>query len=251
MNAFIEIRDVRKSYVSLPVLKGINLSVAAHEVICLIGASGSGKSTLLRCINGLETINDGQILLDGDVITGSGVDLVRLRRRVGMIFQSFNLFPHLSVLENVTLGPVCAGLMTREAAIEEAMTMLRRVGLDARAKYRPDQLSGGQQQRVAIVRAMLMRPSVLLMDEITSALDPALVREVLDLVRDLARSGMTILMATHEMAFAREVSNRICFLHQGVLIEEGAPQQIFDNPQQPETRAFLNSQIGRGASEIN
>ena len=247
MKPFIEIRDVRKSYASLEVLKGINLSVAAHEVICLIGASGSGKSTLLRCINGLEPINDGQILLDGDVITGEGVDLVRLRRRVGMIFQSFNLFPHLSVLDNVTLAPVCSGLLSRDAAADEAMAMLQRVGLGARAKYRPDQLSGGQQQRVAIVRAMLMRPSVLLMDEITSALDPALVREVLDLVRDLAQSGMTILMATHEMAFAREVSNRICFLHQGVLVEEGSPAQIFDDPQKAETRDFLSSQIGKAA----
>jgi polar amino acid transport system ATP-binding protein len=244
---FIEIRDVKKSYATLPVLKGINLSVAAHEVICLIGASGSGKSTLLRCINGLEPINSGEIRLDGDVVTGDGVDLVRLRRRVGMIFQSFNLFPHLTVLDNVTLAPVLAGLLTREAAREEAMRMLQRVGLEARVQYRPDQLSGGQQQRVAIVRAMLMRPSVLLMDEITSALDPALVREVLDLVRDLARSGMTILMATHEMAFAREVSNRICFLHRGVLVEQGPPEEIFGRPRHPETQAFLQSQIGRVA----
>lgn len=243
MSAFIEIKDVRKSYGKMPVLKGINLSVAAHEVICLIGASGSGKSTLLRCMNGLETINEGQIVLDGDIVTGDGVDLVHLRRRVGMIFQAFNLFPHLTVLENVTLAPVTSKKMSRAAASEEAMAMLKRVGLDTRARYRPDQLSGGQQQRVAIVRAMLMHPSVLLMDEITSALDPALVREVLDLVRELARSGMTILMATHEMAFAREVSSRVCFLHQGVLVEQGTPEQIFDSPQMKETQEFLRAQI--------
>ncbi|MDQ0323962.1 polar amino acid transport system ATP-binding protein [Pararhizobium capsulatum DSM 1112] len=243
MSAFIEIKDVRKSYGTMPVLKGINLSVAAHEVICLIGASGSGKSTLLRCMNGLETINEGQIVLDGDIVTGDGVDLVHLRRRVGMIFQSFNLFPHLTVLENVTLAPVTSNKMSRAAASEEAMAMLKRVGLDARAHYRPDQLSGGQQQRVAIVRAMLMHPSVLLMDEITSALDPALVREVLDLVRELARSGMTILMATHEMAFAREVSSRVCFLHQGILVEQGTPEQIFGSPQMNETQEFLRAQI--------
>lgn len=252
MSAFVEIKDVRKSYATLPVLKGINLSVAAHEVICFIGASGSGKSTLLRCINGLESINEGQIVLDGDIITGEGVDLVHLRRRVGMIFQSFNLFPHLTVMENVTLAPVSSKMMSREAANQEAVAMLKRVGLDSKAHHRPDQLSGGQQQRVAIVRAMLMRPSVLLMDEITSALDPALVREVLDLVRELAHAGMTILMATHEMAFAREVSSRICFLHQGVLIEQGAPEQIFDNPQMSETKEFLRAQIrGPIAGTVN
>lgn len=243
MSAFIEISNVEKSYGTFPVLKGINLSINAHEVVCLIGASGSGKSTLLRCINGLEAIDAGQIALQGDVVTGLGVDLVRLRRRVGMIFQSFNLFPHLTVLENVILAPVQTQLLSREEATAEAMAMLKRVGLDHKAKSRPDQLSGGQQQRVAIVRAMIMRPSVLLMDEITSALDPALVREVLDLVRELAQTGMTILMATHEMAFAREVSTRICFLSKGVLIEQGTPDQIFDHPREQETRNFLRSQI--------
>ncbi|MFD1792422.1 amino acid ABC transporter ATP-binding protein [Ochrobactrum teleogrylli] len=243
MSAFIEISNVEKSYGTFPVLKGINLSINAHEVVCLIGASGSGKSTLLRCINGLEAIDAGQIALQGDVVTGLGVDLVRLRRRVGMIFQSFNLFPHLTVLENVILAPRQTQLLSREEATAEAMAMLKRVGLDHKAKSRPDQLSGGQQQRVAIVRAMIMRPSVLLMDEITSALDPALVREVLDLVRELAQTGMTILMATHEMAFAREVSTRICFLSKGVLIEQGTPDQIFDHPREQETRNFLRSQI--------
>ncbi|TMU95447.1 amino acid ABC transporter ATP-binding protein [Brucella haematophila] len=247
MSAFIEISNVEKSYGTFSVLKGINLSINAHEVVCLIGASGSGKSTLLRCINGLEAIDSGQIALQGDVVTGLGVDLVRLRRRVGMIFQSFNLFPHLTVLENIILSPVRTRFLSRDEATVEAMAMLKRVGLDHKAKSRPDQLSGGQQQRVAIVRAMIMRPSVLLMDEITSALDPALVREVLDLVRELARNGMTILMATHEMAFAREVSTRICFLSKGVLVEQGAPDQIFDNPRELETRNFLRSQINSAA----
>jgi polar amino acid transport system ATP-binding protein len=215
-------------------------------VVCLIGPSGCGKSTLLRCINGLETIDGGEIRLHGDRVTGPGVDLNALRRDVGIVFQSFNLFPHMTVLENVVLAPVRVLGMARGAAEERAMTLLKRIGLEQKAKEYPDRLSGGQQQRVAIVRALAMDPLVLLLDEITSALDPELVSEVLNIVRDLAREGMTMLLATHEMGFAREVASKVCFLHGGIVHEEGPPEQIFGDPKDERTRSFLKRIIEAG-----
>ncbi|GAA2839450.1 amino acid ABC transporter ATP-binding protein (PAAT family) [Leucobacter komagatae] len=240
MQPFIELSEVVKRYGENEVLKGINLEVDRHEVVTLIGASGSGKSTMLRCVNGLETIQGGQIALEGDVISGEGVDLVALRRKVGMVFQSYNLFPHLTVLQNCTLSPVRAKVMGKRVAEQAARDMLARVGLKDKADAYPTQLSGGQQQRVAIARAMLMRPRLMLLDEITSALDPELVVEVLNLVRELATDGMTMMMTTHEMPFAREISSKICFLHQGRILEQGPPAAIFGNPQTPELIAFLS-----------
>ncbi|MEU5722765.1 amino acid ABC transporter ATP-binding protein [Micromonospora sp. NPDC047738] len=237
--AFIEFDTVTKRYGDLTVLDKVDLTVDRHEVVTLIGASGSGKSTLLRCVNGLENIQGGQILLNGDVVSGEGVDLVALRRRVGIVFQSYNLFPHMTVLRNCTLTPVRAGVATRAEAESNARVMLERVGLKDKADAYPDQLSGGQQQRVAIARAMLMRPQALLLDEITSALDPELVIEVLNLVRELASDGITMMMTTHEMPFAREISSKVCFLHQGTILEQGPPEQIFDSPSTPELRSFL------------
>ncbi|WP_405149819.1 amino acid ABC transporter ATP-binding protein [Sphaerisporangium sp. NBC_01403] len=237
--AFVELDQVTKKYGENTVLDRVDLAVDRHEVVTLIGASGSGKSTLLRCVNGLETIQGGLISLGGDVISGEGVDLVRLRRRVGIVFQSFNLFPHMSVLRNCTLTPVRAGVATKEQAEADARVMLERVGLKEKVGAYPDQLSGGQQQRVAIARAMLMRPEVLLLDEITSALDPELVIEVLNLVRELAGDGITMMMTTHEMPFAREISSKICFLHKGRILEQGPPEEIFDAPRAPELRTFL------------
>jgi polar amino acid transport system ATP-binding protein len=244
--AFLDIKGVTKSYGQTPVLRGIDLSVEQHQVVCLIGASGSGKSTLLRCVNGLESIEAGDIWLDGDVVSGEGVDLDRLRRDVGIVFQSFNLFPHMSVLENVTLAPRKIRGTPREQARERGLELLRRVGLAEKADSYPDQLSGGQQQRVAIVRAMAMEPRVLLLDEITSALDPELVAEVLDIVRELARDGLTMLLATHEMSFASEVADTVCFLDQGRILEQGPPEQIFRAPEQERTRAFLDRVIRAG-----
>ncbi len=244
--AFLDIKGVTKSYGQTPVLRGIDLSVEQHQVVCLIGASGSGKSTLLRCVNGLEPIEAGDIWLDGDVVSGEGVDLDRLRRDVGIVFQSFNLFPHMSVLENVTLAPRKIRGTPREQARERGLELLRRVGLAEKADSYPDQLSGGQQQRVAIVRAMAMEPRVLLLDEITSALDPELVAEVLDIVRELARDGLTMLLATHEMSFASEVADTVCFLDQGRILEQGPPEQIFRAPEQERTRAFLDRVIRAG-----
>ena len=244
--AFIEITGLKKKYGSHEVLKGIDLSVDRHQVVSLIGASGSGKSTLLRCINALETINGGQISIDGDVVSGAGVDQNRLRRKVGMVFQSFNLFPHLSVEENIMAGPMRLLGATRKAARDQARALLDRVQLGHRAEYYPDQLSGGQQQRVAIVRAIAMRPEALLLDEITSALDPELVAEVLNIVRDLAQDGMTMFLATHEMQFAREVSDLVVFLEQGRLLEKGPPEQIFGDPKEPRTRQFLKQIIEAG-----
>ena len=244
--AFIEIEGLRKLYGNQEVLKGIDLSVDRHQVVSLIGASGSGKSTLLRCLNALEPINGGQISIDCDVVSGPGVDQNRLRRKVGMVFQSFNLFPHLSVEENIMAGPMRLLGETREAARDQARALLDRVQLGHRAEYYPDQLSGGQQQRVAIVRAIAMRPEALLLDEITSALDPELVAEVLNIVRDLAQDGMTMFLATHEMQFAREVSDMVVFLEQGTLLEKGPPEQIFGNPTEPRTRQFLKQIIEAG-----
>ena len=244
--SFLEIKGVTKSYGPTPVLRGIDLSVEQHQVVCLIGASGSGKSTLLRCVNGLEGIDDGEIWLDGDVVSGEGVDVDKLRRDVGIVFQSFNLFPHMTVLENVVLAPRKIRRQSAEESRARAMELLRRVGLADKADSYPDQLSGGQQQRVAIIRAMAMHPRVLLLDEITSALDPELVAEVLDIVRELAHDGLTMLLATHEMSFAREVANTVCFLDAGVILEQGPPEQIFTDPVQERTRAFLQRVIRAG-----
>ncbi|MCX4530173.1 amino acid ABC transporter ATP-binding protein [Streptomyces sp. NBC_00841] len=244
--AFIEIDGVHKSYGQTPVLRGIDLTVAQHQVVTLIGASGSGKSTLLRCINGLEEISGGEIRVGGDVASGRGTDVDRLRRDVGMVFQHFNLFPHMSAVRNVALAPMQVRGIPRAEAEEQARALLARVGLADKADSMPDRLSGGQQQRVAIVRALATGPRALLLDEITSALDPELVAEVLAIVRELAEGGMTMLLATHEMGFAREVSNKVCFLHQGVLLEEGPPEQIFGDPQQERTRAFLRRIVEAG-----
>jgi polar amino acid transport system ATP-binding protein len=237
--ALLEICHIRKSFGGQPVLNDVSLEVEEHQVVCLIGPSGSGKSTLLRCINGLETIDAGEILIHGDRITGPGVDVDALRRDVGIVFQSFNLFPHMSVLENVTLAPVRVLGQQRGAAEDHARQLLRRIGLEEKAGEYPDRLSGGQQQRVAIVRALAMDPMVLLLDEITSALDPELVAEVLQIVRELARDGMTMLLATHEMGFAREVANKVCFLYDGGIHEQGTPEQIFGAPRNERTRAFV------------
>jgi polar amino acid transport system ATP-binding protein len=244
--SFLEIEGLRKSYGTNEVLRGIDLSVEQHEVVCLIGASGCGKSTLLRCINALETIGAGHVRLDGDVVSGEGTDVDRLRRDVGIVFQAFNLFPHMRVLDNITLGPRRIHKQSRAEAEAQALVLLERVGLAAKAGAYPDQLSGGQQQRVAIVRALAMNPRVLLLDEITSALDPELVAEVLGIVRDLAAEGMTMLLATHEMSFAREVAHTVCFLHEGVILEQGPPEQIFGAPTEPRTQAFLHRIVEAG-----
>ena len=243
---FLQIRDLHKSYGDLEILKGVSLEVARHEVVCLIGASGSGKSTLLRCINALEPIDSGAILVNGDQVTGLGVDLNALRRNVGIVFQSYNLFPHMSVLKNITLAPTMVGGVAKEAAEQRAMELLEKIGLRNKAGSFPDALSGGQQQRVAIVRAMAMDPQVLLLDEITAALDPELVGDVLEMIRELAVDGLTMLLATHEMGFAREVASQVCFLHQGKILERGTPQQVFENPQEERTQQFLSRVINAG-----
>jgi len=230
---------LRKSFGKLEVLRGIDLEVAEHEVVCLIGASGSGKSTFLRCVNLLEPIDEGRIVVAGEEITARGVDVNRVRRRIGIVFQAFNLFPHMSVLRNVTLAPRRALGLSRAEAEERAVELLERFGLaDKRDEY-PDRLSGGQQQRVAIVRALAMRPDLMLLDEVTSALDPELVAEVLNVIRELAEAGMTMVIATHEMAFARDIADRVCFLDEGVILEQGAPQQMFTAPLEPRTQQFL------------
>ena len=244
--AFLEMRDVEKRFGELPVLRGLDLMVDEHQVVCLIGPSGCGKSTLLRCINGLESIQGGEIRLENDRVSGPGVDINWLRREVGIVFQSFNLFPHMSVMENVTLAPTKVLGLARAEAEERALKLLTRIGLEAKAREYPDRLSGGQQQRVAIVRALAMEPKLLLLDEITSALDPELVSEVLNIVRDLARQGMTMLLATHEMGFAREVASKVCFLYGGIVHEEGPPEQIFGDPKDERTRAFLKRIIEAG-----
>jgi polar amino acid transport system ATP-binding protein len=244
--AFIELRAVHKSFGSNHVLRGFDLTVDEHQVVCLIGASGSGKSTVLRCINALENIDEGVIVVDGELASGRGVDLNRLRQEVGIVFQSFNLFPHMTVLENVTLAPRKVLKLTKSYATERAMALLTRIGLAEKAHEYPDRLSGGQQQRVAIVRALAMGPKVMLLDEITSALDPELVSEVLNIVRELAAEGMTMLLATHEMGFAREVASKVVFLSEGVVCEEGPPEQIFEDPVEERTRAFLRSIIEAG-----
>jgi polar amino acid transport system ATP-binding protein len=239
MTAVLEVQGVTKAYGETPVLRGVDLSVDEHRAVALIGASGSGKSTLLRCIDLLEEIDDGDVLLDGEVITDPSVDPVAVRRRLGLVFQAFNLFPHLTVLENIVLAPVRAHAMGAEAARRQARELLDRFGLAGREHDRPDRLSGGQQQRVAIVRALATRPRALLLDEVTSALDPELVGEVLELIRELKAEGMTMVIATHEMAFAREVADEVCFLHAGAILERGAPAQVLDAPRTPETQRFL------------
>ena len=242
----LRVEGLHKSFDGLEVLKGIDLEVDEHEVVGLIGASGSGKSTLLRCVNLLEPVNRGRILIEGEEITARGVDVNRIRQRVGIVFQAFNLFPHMSVLRNVTLGPVEALGMSKADAQALADELLGRFGLADKRNDYPDRLSGGQQQRVAIVRALAMRPDVLLLDEVTSALDPELVAEVLNVIRELASGGMTMVIATHEMGFARDIANRVCFLDAGVILEEGPPGQIFSEPHEERTRRFLQSIIEAG-----
>jgi polar amino acid transport system ATP-binding protein len=242
----LDVEGVHKSFGALEVLRGIDLALAEHEVVCLIGASGSGKSTLLRCVNLLEPIDAGRIAVAGTEITSRGVDVNEVRRGIGIVFQAFNLFPHMTVLRNVTLGPRKARGLSRGEAEREADALLERFGLvDKRDAY-PDRLSGGQQQRVAIVRALAMQPRLLLLDEVTSALDPELVAEVLDVIRELAAGGMTMLVATHEMGFARDVASRVCFLHEGRILEEGPPEQLFAEPREERTRQFLQRIVAAG-----
>ena len=242
----LDVRGVRKSFGAATVLDGIDLTVGRGNVITLIGASGSGKSTLLRCINLLEPIDEGTIMFDGVDIAEPGIDADPIRRRIGMIFQSYNLFPHMSVTDNVAIGPRKVLGVDKARARRDALALLTRLGLAERADAYPDQLSGGQQQRVAIARSLAMQPDVMLLDEITSALDPELIGEVLDVVRDLKAGGMTMLFATHEMAFAREISDRVCFLHRGRILEDGPPEQIFGAPAEARTREFLQRVIDAG-----
>ena len=242
----LRVESVHKSFGKLEVLRGIDLVLAEHEVVCLIGASGSGKSTLLRCVNLLEPIASGRIVVGGEEITARGVDVDVVRRGIGIVFQSFNLFPHMTVLENVTLAPRKARGLSRSEADTDATRLLERFGLaDKRDEY-PDRLSGGQQQRVAIARALAMEPQLLLLDEVTSALDPELVAEVLDVIRELAAGGMTMLIATHEMGFARDSAHRVCFLHEGRILEEGPPEQLFGAPREERTRQFLQRIVAAG-----
>ena len=242
----LALEGVRKRFGDLEVLRGVDLSVAEHEVVCLIGASGSGKSTLLRCVNLLEPIDGGRIVVEGQEITGDRVDVNTIRRRIGIVFQAFNLFPHMTVLRNVTLSPIKVLRTPRQQAERDATALLERFGLaDKRDEY-PDRLSGGQQQRVAIVRALAMRPDVMLLDEVTSALDPELIAEVLGVIRELAAGGMTMLIATHEMGFARDIAARVCFLESGRILEEGPPERIFSHPQDPRTQRFLQRIIEAG-----
>jgi polar amino acid transport system ATP-binding protein len=242
----LRIEGLRKSYGDLQVLLDMDLTVAEHEVVCLIGASGSGKSTLLRCINLLEDIDAGRIWIEGDEVSARGVDVDRVRRRVGIVFQAFNLFPHMTVLGNVTLAPRKVLKLPTDTAEARAMELLTRFGLADKAREYPDRLSGGQQQRAAIVRALAMAPHILLLDEITAALDPELVAEVLDVIRSLARDGMTLVIATHEMGFARDVAHRICFLDAGRILEEGPPSVMLTAPHEERTQRFLQRIISAG-----
>ena len=242
----LRLEGVHKSFGANEVLRGIDLELEDHEVVCLIGASGSGKSTLLRCVNLLEPLDSGRIFLGEEEITRRGVDVNAVRRRIGIVFQAFNLFPHMTVLRNVTLGPRDALKLPREEAEARALELLGRFGLESRRDDYPDRLSGGQQQRVAIVRALAMRPQLMLLDEVTSALDPELVAEVLEVIRELAQGGMTMLIATHEMSFARDIANRVCFLDAGQILEEGSPGEMFQHPREPRTRQFLERIIEAG-----
>ena len=244
--AVLEIRGVTKAFGEREVLRGIDLSVREHEAVALIGASGSGKSTLLRCCDLLEEIDDGDVFLDGEAITDPAVDPVAVRRRLGLVFQAYNLFPHMTALENVMLGERRAHGASRTDADARGRALLARFGLAGREDDKPESLSGGQQQRVAIARAFAGRPRALLLDEVTSALDPELVGEVLEIVRAEAESGMTMVIATHEMAFARDVASSVCFLHEGRILEQGPPSQVLEAPQQPETRQFLSRLLQAG-----
>ncbi|MET0561975.1 MAG: amino acid ABC transporter ATP-binding protein [Gaiellaceae bacterium] len=242
----LKLENVHKSFGEHEVLRGIDLDVAEHEVVCLIGASGSGKSTLLRCVNLLEPLDAGRIWLGDEEITRRGVDVNAVRRRIGIVFQAYNLFPHMTVLRNVTLSPRDVLKLPRAEAEGRALELLRRFGLESRRDEYPDRLSGGQQQRVAIVRALAMRPELMLLDEVTSALDPELVAEVLNVIRELAEGGMTMVIATHEMSFARDIANRVCFLEDGLILEEGSPNEIFSSPKEPRTQQFLERIIEAG-----
>jgi polar amino acid transport system ATP-binding protein len=244
--SFVKVENVSKAFGENQVLTNVSLDVAPHDVVCLIGASGSGKSTLLRCINVLENIDAGTITVDGQDLTNGKLDVNRLRQQIGIVFQAYNLFPHMTVLQNVTLSPRKTRGLSKKQAEDRAYELLDRIGLRDKAEEFPDRLSGGQQQRVAIVRALAMDPKLMLLDEITSALDPQLVSEVLQLVRELSEVGMTMIIATHEMSFAREVASKICFLDGGVILEEGPPSQLFGDPQEERTRAFLSSIIAAG-----
>jgi polar amino acid transport system ATP-binding protein len=242
----LRVEHLHKSFGRVEVLRGVELTVAEHEVVCLIGASGSGKSTLLRCINVLERIDSGRIVVEGRDITARGVDVNAIRRDIGIVFQAFNLFPHMTVLRNITLAPRDVLDLSPAQADERAMVLLERFGLaDKRDEY-PDRLSGGQQQRVAIVRALAMQPRVMLLDEVTSALDPELVAEVLEVIRELAAGEMTMVIATHEMAFARDIASRVCFLDDGVILEEGPPEQMFTQPREARTQRFLQRIVAAG-----
>jgi polar amino acid transport system ATP-binding protein len=243
---FVSLERVTKRFDELVVLQGIDLAVDLHQVVCLIGASGSGKSTLLRCVNLLESVDEGTIVVDGQTITNGNIDVNALRRKIGIVFQAFNLFPHMTVMENITLAPRKTRGLSKAEARTLARDLLGRIGLLDKADEYPDRLSGGQQQRVAIARALAMSPKLMLLDEITSALDPQLVSEVLNLVRELAITGMTMIIATHEMSFAREVADKVCFLDAGVILEEGPPGQIFSAPQEERTREFLARIIEAG-----
>jgi polar amino acid transport system ATP-binding protein len=242
----LRLEGVRKSFGHVEVLKGIDLEVGEHEVVCLIGASGSGKSTLLRCVNLLEPVDAGRIVIQGEEITAPGVRVNEIRRRIGIVFQAFNLFPHMSVLGNVTLAPRRVLGLSKGEADEQATALLGRFGLADKREDYPDRLSGGQQQRVAIVRALAMRPELMLLDEVTSALDPELVAEVLNVIRELAEGGMTMLIATHEMSFARDIANQVCFLDAGRILEQGPPDEIFARPKQQRTQQFLERIIAAG-----
>jgi polar amino acid transport system ATP-binding protein len=242
----VELHGVRKSFGRVEVLHGVDLTVEEHQVVCVIGASGSGKSTLLRCVNLLEPIDEGRILVAGEDLSAPGVDANRVRRRIGIVFQAYNLFPHMTVLRNVTLAPREVLGRSRAEAEAEATELLSRFGLGDKRDDYPDRLSGGQQQRVAIVRALAMRPELMLLDEVTSALDPELVGEVLNVIRELAAGGMTMLIATHEMGFAREIADRVCFLDAGVILEQGPPEEIFSTPKEPRTQQFLQRIVDAG-----
>ena len=235
----IDVKNLTKNFGDLEVLRGVNQHIGKGERVVLIGPSGSGKSTFLRCLNLLETPSSGEIIFEGQSITDEKCDINKIRQRMGMVFQHFNLFPNMTILKNITLAPVRTGLMTREQAEKEARELLKRVGLEDKADSYPAQLSGGQKQRIAIVRALCMKPDVMLFDEPTSALDPEMVGEVLDVMKELAKSGMTMVCVTHEMGFAREVADRVLFLDEGKILEEGTPEQIFNHPQQERTQDFL------------
>ncbi len=244
--AFVQVRGITKRFGTNTVLDEIDLDVEEHQVVCLIGASGSGKSTLLRCINGLEATQSGSITVDGREVIQDDIKLNRLRRDVGIVFQAFNLFPHMTVLDNVTLAPIKVLHLSKKDATARALPLLERIGLADKAKEYPDRLSGGQQQRVAIIRAMAMQPKLMLLDEITSALDPELVNEVLHMMQELAEQGMTMIVATHEMGFARDVASKVCFLNKGQIIEEGPPEKIFKNPDHVRTSEFLRRTLEAG-----